>query len=80
MPAEGRSFQEVRTAAEQTLRNFFTGELLGRGMTLAELGHRLYSLAEVDNYKILSPAADIPAAVGQLPVLGSLTLTEMGAG
>ena len=80
LPAEGVSFQEAKTAAEGTLRNFFTGELLGRGVTLAELGHRLYSLAEVANYRIVSPGTDLPAAVGRLPVLGTLTLTEMEAG
>ena len=79
LPAEGYSFQEAKTAAEQVLRNFFTGELLGRGVTLAELGHRLYSLEEVANYKITAPTADVAAAVSALPVLGTLTLTEMGA-
>ena len=48
-------------------------------MHLAELGSRLYALAEVANYRFTAPAADIPAGGTVLPVLGTLAVTEMEA-
>ena len=79
MPAEGYTFEDASAAAEQAVRNYFTGELLGKGVTLAELGHLLYGLDSVANYHLLEPTADIAAATGKLPVLGTLTFTEMEA-
>ncbi len=78
-PAAGYTFAQARTAADQAVRGAFTGELLGKGLTLAALGHLLYGLDEVENYHLHAPAADTPPAPGALPVLGSLTLTEMEA-
>ena len=45
-------------------------------MTLAALGNLLYGLESVANYRFLAPAADVAAAEGQLPVLGTVTITE----
>ena len=79
LPAEGYTFAQAQAAADQAVRNHFTGRLLGRGVTLAELGNLLYSLESVANYHLLSPTADTAAATGKLPVLGTLTLTELEA-
>lgn len=76
---EGADFQAVRRQAEGVLTGFFSGRLLGRPVLLAELGSRLYALEGVENYRIASPAADLPADDTVLPVLGRLTVTELGA-
>ena len=56
----------------------WTGKtLLGKGVTLAELGHLLYSLESVSNYHFTAPAADVAAVVTALPRLGSLTISDM---
>ena len=64
---------------EQTLTAFFTGRLLGTPVRLAELGSRLYALPEVENYRFFAPGEDLAADDTILPVLGKLTVQEMGA-
>ena len=58
---------------------FFGGNLLGRPVRLAELGHLLYSVEDVENYHILSPAEDVAGADTVLPMLGTLNIAEMEA-
>ena len=77
LPAEGTDFETAQAAAEQVLTTFFTGRLLGEPVLLAELGCRLYSLPEVENYRFTAPAADVAASDTVLPVLGTLAVTEM---
>ena len=75
---EGADFQRVKARAEQALAGLFTGRLLGRPVLLAELGNRVYGLEGVENYRFTAPAADLAGAEGVLPVLGALSVTEMG--
>lgn len=75
----GMAFADVKSAAEQSVTTFFTGRLLGKSVRLAELGSRLYALEGVENYRFSAPAEDLAADDTVLPVLGILTVTEMGA-
>lgn len=43
---------------------------------LAALGSRIYGLPGVENYHIVSPAADVAANDTVLPVLGTVNVTE----
>ena len=70
-------FEEAKAAADAAIRAHFTGDLLGQSVTLAQLGHMLYALDEVENYHFTSPSADVAAEVTQLPRLGALTITDM---
>lgn len=76
---DGADFAQVKNAAEQAVIGFFGGNLLGRPVRLAELGHLLYSLEDVENYHILSPVEDVDGADTVLPVLGTLNIAEMEA-
>ena len=76
-PAKGYTHEEAAAAADTALRGYFTGRLLGQGVLRAELGNLLYQLPSVANYQIITPAADVPAAVGELPTLQSLTIGEV---
>jgi uncharacterized phage protein gp47/JayE len=76
-PKDGADTAAVLTAAEQTVADFFGGRLLGRAVRLAELGNRLFELDGVENYRFTAPAADIPADSTALPVLGTLSVTEL---
>ena len=78
-PAEGADFAAVKTAVEQELRAVFTGRLLSKPVRLAALGSRIYALDGVENYRFSAPADDIAAREAVLPVLGTLTITEMEA-
>ncbi len=76
---EGADFPAVKTAAEQTVINFFGGRLLGQPVRLAELGSRIYAVEDVINYRFSAPTADLAADDTVLPMLGTLTVTEMEA-
>ena len=72
---EGADFAGVKAEAETMLADFFSGKLLGKAVTLAELGSRIYALPGVKNYHITAPAADVAADDTVLPVLGPVTVT-----
>ena len=76
---DGEDFEAVKTAAEQSITSLFSGKLLGKAVRLAEIGNLVYDTQGVENYRILSPQADLEADDAVLPVLGTLTVTEMGA-
>ena len=75
----GRDFSAVKAALEQAVTAFFNGHLLGKPVLMAELVSRAFRQEGVENVRLVSPAADIAAGVGVLPVLGTLTVTELGA-
>lgn len=74
---EGADFSEVKGRAELAIGSLFTGRMLGRPVLLAELGNRLYDLEGVENYRLSAPAADLAADDTVLPVLGTLSVTEL---
>ena len=76
---EGMAFAELKAEAERTISAYFGGELLGRAVCLAELGSRIYALPGAKNYRFLLPEADVAANETVLPVLGTLSVTEMEA-
>ena len=76
-PEAERSFAEVKAAVEEALRRHFTGTLLGKGVFLAELGSLIYQVDGVANCRLTAPAADLAAVPTALPVLGTVTITEM---
>ena len=75
----GRDFSAVKAALEQAMTAFFNGHLLGKPVLMAELVSLAFRQEGVENVRLVSPAADIAAGVGVLPVLGTLTVTELGA-
>ena len=62
---------------EEAVRQHFTGALLGKGVLLAELGSLIYGVEGVANCRLTAPTADLAAAATVLPVLGTVTITEM---
>ena len=72
-------FTVAKKAVQKAVEEYFTGALLGKSLLLAHLANAVYTAQGVKNYRILSPAADVAAAEGVLPVLGDLTITEMEA-
>lgn len=73
------AFERLKPAAEQAITGFFGGRLLGMPVRLADLGSRLYALEGMENYHILSPAADLAGDNTVLPVLGNVTVRKMEA-
>lgn len=74
-PADGYTDEEAKAAAEQAVTAFFSGQLLGQGVRLAELSSLVFGLERVSNVRITAPAADVEARQGGLPVLGGLTVS-----
>jgi len=75
-PAEGYEYTDALAEAETALQRFFTGELLGQGVTLARLGNILYQLKSISNYRITSPSSDLAAEDTVLPVPGEFLIME----
>ena len=76
---QGWTMREITDAAQEALQAYFTGERLGEPVYRAKLASILYGVPGVKNYHLLAPAADVPAGATELPVLGKMTLTEIGA-
>ncbi|MPN36461.1 hypothetical protein SDC9_183970 [bioreactor metagenome] len=68
---------QVLLHAEQALGGYFTGRLLGQDILRARLGGLLFAVDGVENYEILSPAADLAMAEDVLPQLGVLSVEAM---
>ena len=73
--ASGWSGEEAVAAAEQAVTAFFSGQLLGKTVRLAELSSLVFSLESVSNVRITAPQEDAAAQQSELAVLGELTVT-----
>ena len=73
----GLDSSQVCTGVKDTLQGWFSGERLGQDVLLAQLGNLIYSCDGVENYKILSPAADVSVEADQLPVLSAVSVEAM---
>ena len=69
---EGQDRAQVLARVEKTLRDWFTGKLLGQDVLRAKLGELIYHCEGVANYTITTPGADVPVDDDVLPVLGTL--------
>ena len=79
LPTEGTDFDSVKAEVERVITTYFSGRLLGKPIRLAELSHQVYAVEGVENYRFSAPAQDLVANDAVLPVLGTLTVTEMEA-
>lgn len=76
---DGAEFAQVKSDVESAVAGLFGGKLLGKPLLLAQLGKIIYEVDGVENYHILTPAGDVTGDATALPVLGTLTVTEMEA-
>ena len=76
-PAEGSDRETVAAGVEAAVRNWFSGERLGKPVLLAQLYSLVFSCGGVANCKLAAPADDVEIAAHQLPVLGTLTVEEL---
>lgn len=79
-PEEGYTFEDISARVNEAAEAYFNGSLLGEDLLAAAVANMIYSVEGVKNYKLTSPSADVSISEGQLPVLGTLSITEMGAG
>ena len=70
----GYDAASVRSAVAAAIASFFSGGLLGKSVTLAELGRIVYAVPGVGNYRFLSPTQDFAAGQTELPVAGTVTV------
>ena len=76
-PREGLEAETVLYRVRSAIYAYFTGALLGRDVLLAKLGSLVYGCEGVENYRILSPGADVAVEDTQLPVLAGLKVEVM---
>ena len=77
---QGWTMQEITDAATAALQAYFTGERLGEAVYTAKLANILYGVEGVKNCHLLTPDEDVSVSATELPVLGTVTITEIGAG
>src|SRR5699024_10273846 len=76
-PKDGYDFASVKSQVEAAVKAMFDGKLLGGSVLLAHIANVIYSVEGVYNYKLSSPTGDTEAGSTSLPVLSSVTVTEM---
>ncbi|MDO4813246.1 MAG: baseplate J/gp47 family protein [Eubacteriales bacterium] len=77
--AEGYDFSEVCDAVRAALGEHFTGERMGEDVHCAKLASLIYGVRGVENCHLLAPTEDITTGATRLPILGTVTLREIGA-
>ena len=75
--APGYTFAEVKAGAQSALEELFTGELLGQSVTTARLLTLLCGAEGVENVHLTAPAADVAVGSTELPMLGTVTISEL---
>ena len=75
--APGYTFAEAKAGAQSALEALFTGELLGKSVTTARLLTLLCGVEGVENVHLTAPAADVAVGSTELPVLGTVTISEL---
>ena len=75
--APGYTFAEAKAGAQSALEALFTGELLGKSVTTARLLTLLCGVEGVENVHLTAPAADVAVGSTELPMLGTVTLSEL---
>ena len=75
--APGYTFAEVKAGAQSALEALFTGGLLGKSVTTARLLTLLCGVEGVENVHLAAPAADVAVGSTELPMLGTVTLSEL---
>ena len=78
-PEAGRTYAEVAGRVDAVLKDWFNGERLGQDILRVKLGDLIYGVEGVANYTLAAPAADVAVASTELPWLGVLTPSQMGA-
>ena len=75
--APGYTFAEAKAGAQSALEALFTGELLGKSVTTARLLTLLCGVEGVENVHLTAPAADVAVGSTELPMLGTVTISEL---
>ena len=73
----GYTFAEAKAGAQSALEALFTGELLGKSVTTARLLTLLCGVEGVENVHLTAPAADVAVGSTELPMLGTVTISEL---
>ena len=75
--APGYTFAEVKAGAQSALEALFTGGLLGKSVTTARLLTLLCGVEGVENVHLTAPATDVAVGSTELPMLGTVTISEL---
>ena len=68
---------DPQNGAQSALEALFTGGLLGKSVTTARLLTLLCGVEGVENVHLTAPAADVAVGSTELPMLGTVTISEL---
>lgn len=74
--ASGYTASGVLQNVRNAVTAYFSGSRLGKNVLRAELAKVIYSVAGVRNYSISAPSTDVEIDEDELPVLGTLSISE----
>ena len=74
---EGYSFEETAQRVEEVIEAYFNGTMLGQDILTAQLGALIYGTEGVANYHLLSPVSDLTVGATELPILSSVTVSQI---
>ena len=74
---DGYLFSEVKTAAEESISNYFLGLGVGDDVLLAGIGKSLLETEGVENYSFAQGSSDVTVSDSALAVTGTVTVTEI---
>lgn len=77
-PSEGRTASAVLAAVRAALERYFDGTRLGKNIYKARLCELALSVEGVENCTVSAPTVDVAITAGELPRLGTLTVSAMG--
>ena len=75
--APGYTFAEAKAGAQSALEALFTGELLGKSVATARRLELRCGGEGVENVQLTAPAADVAVGSTELPMLGTVTISEL---
>ena len=73
---DGQDFDTVAARVKAEIERFFDGRLLGKSVLRAKLSSLIFGVEGVANCILTEPAADVDIGYNQLPVAGTVTVTE----
>lgn len=74
--SQGWTYERVAASVRKAVESAFDGTMIGQDLLLRRLYECLADVEGLENYSITAPAADVTIEDTQLPVLGTLMMSE----
>jgi len=77
LPADGRSFDDIKAACEERIRQYFSTLKIGGPLVRAAMTNAVFSTGLVKNYQLISPSDEVRPAADVIIVPGNMTIANL---